>query len=390
MDFSFEEIPLWRNSLGLDSEFSKISEKSVVRLRQAFFAFRERAALLAGEIALTMPDFTVHNVTHLDALWRISDLICGLGYVLNPVECFVLGGAFLLHDLGMAIAAYPEGIAELQRSPAWSDALISILARQTGAEPTASEVAGASSDVRWEATVRVLRQRHAERAEHLVTVVWPGSANEHGRYLLADDELRNVFGPTIGKIAHSHWWSSTEVRDRLNYKLGVPPAFPQPWWVDPVKLACILRAADVCHIDAERAPSFLKDLRKPHGLSSVHWNFQGKIAQPVRIEDRLGYSAGPAFSIDEAAAWWLCKDTLDTIDGELRAVDSVLADTQRPRFAARRVAYLDDLEQLTRHIRTEGWIPVDTRIRVSNVPALVRRLGGDQLYGHTFKTHEMR
>ena len=40
---------------------------------------------------------------------------------LNPAEGFVLGAAFLIHDLGMGIVAYQEGIEELKKTALWQD-----------------------------------------------------------------------------------------------------------------------------------------------------------------------------------------------------------------------------------------------------------------------------
>lgn len=351
------------------------------RLRQAFAIFRQRAAWLADEIAAVLPDFTVHSINHLDGLWRISDLICASALEFNPCEAFVLGGAFLVHDLGMALAGYPNGVAELERTTAWTDSVAAVLGSELGRCPTPGELASASSAVRWRATARVLRLTHAERAETLITTMWPDRAKSGGHYLIDDSDLRSMLGPVIGRIAHSHWWSLNETRDKLSYTLGAPVGFPDTWTVDALKLGCILRAADICHIDADRAPAFLRALRKPSGVASDHWAFQGKMLQPTSKEDAILFSAGSPFVLEEAAAWWLCLDTIRSIDNELRSVDSLLADTTRPRLALRRVAYVDDLTQLVKHIPTSGWLPVDTKVHVSDIYSLVRKLGGDQLYG---------
>jgi hypothetical protein len=45
------------------------------RLWRALLQMRDRAKMLAGEIHRDLPDFTVHDITHLDALWEIADLI---------------------------------------------------------------------------------------------------------------------------------------------------------------------------------------------------------------------------------------------------------------------------------------------------------------------------
>lgn len=59
---------------------------------------RERVRQLIQEIGAVLPDVTVHDITHVDALWRVAGEIAGGDYPLNPAEAFVLGGGFLLHD----------------------------------------------------------------------------------------------------------------------------------------------------------------------------------------------------------------------------------------------------------------------------------------------------
>src|SRR5688572_25964341 len=98
------------------------NEVPKVRLRSALLGFRERAAILAGEIQRDLPEFTVHDVTHLDALWEMADLIAGSDYPLNPLEVFALGGAILLHDLGLGLAAWPDGLAGIKTGLGWQDA----------------------------------------------------------------------------------------------------------------------------------------------------------------------------------------------------------------------------------------------------------------------------
>lgn len=101
-DFPHEDLQLWKDSFGNDKSDAKIRE----RLKTALSSFRKKSAVLAGEIACEMPEYTVHGITHCDGLWKIADIIAGNEIKLNPVEAFVLGGAFLIHDLGMGMAAY--------------------------------------------------------------------------------------------------------------------------------------------------------------------------------------------------------------------------------------------------------------------------------------------
>lgn len=110
----FEQTSLWQNTLGKQLEPAPhVKERDFLRVQ--FENFRERAKLLASEIALVLPEFTVHDITHIDALWETAELVTRDDYELTPAEAFVLGGAFLIHDLGMGLASFPNGIEELKR-----------------------------------------------------------------------------------------------------------------------------------------------------------------------------------------------------------------------------------------------------------------------------------
>jgi len=118
---SYERTCAWKASLaGRTDDPDELPRE---RLRTAFRRMREKAETLAGEIARDLPDFTVHDITHLDALWELVDLIGGGDLALNPCETFVLGGALLTHDLGMTAAAYPGGRDELRAQERWRDAV---------------------------------------------------------------------------------------------------------------------------------------------------------------------------------------------------------------------------------------------------------------------------
>jgi hypothetical protein len=66
---------------------------------------------------------------------------------------------------------------------------------------------------------------------------------------------------------------------------------------------------------------------------------------------------------------------------ELDHVDALLENHRRPRFAARRVVGAESARAFSNFVRTEGWDPVDAHLKVSDVPSLVKLLGGAHLYG---------
>jgi signal transduction histidine kinase len=93
------------------------------------------------------------------------------------------------------------------------------------------------------------------------------------------------------------------------------------------------------------------------------------------------YTSWRPFEEHDADAWWLALDYLRGVDEELKKVDALLYDLDRPRFEGRAVAGVDSPKRFAEHFRVRGWSPVDARIAVSDVPHLVETLGGEQLYG---------
>lgn len=379
---NFEKTRLWQESLGQDhgGDQGKLLEELRVQLRN----FRESAGILAEEIARDLPYFTVHDLRHIDALWDIAGEIAGEQVTLTPAEAFVLGGAFLVHDLGMASAAYPGGPGSLEEMPAWKAALAAVLRRNLGKNPTETDLADASDEDRRRAMEALLRRRHAKQAEALVSepvVTEEKEGKKEHRHLIEDAECRYAYGRLIGRIAHSHWWPIDRVRKEFSKTVNAPVGMPREWTIDPLKLACLLRTADAAHLDKLRAPSLLRLLRDPPGISKDHWVFQGALDPPRLDGDHLKFTSTRAFPSEDAEAWWLCLDSLRIADRELREVDALLADLQRDRFAARGVAGVDSPERLAELIPTSDWLPREAKIEVSDVAGIIDSLGGAKLYG---------
>lgn len=375
---------LWDTTLASKSSDDP-ADATREKLRVCFVSFRERAGLLAAEIHRNLPEFTVHDITHLDALWEIADIVAGEEFSLTPPEAFVLGGAFLLHDLGMSLAAYPQGIEGLKQRDTWNDTIALQFMEKHNRQPTVEELAAPPPETVTAATAYLLRALHAEQAERLGMAVWSSSGTDSPQYLIQDTDVRQTFGRIVGLVAHSHWWPVQELEQRFPRTLGAPHWCPKEWTVDPLKLACLLRLADAGHIDARRAPYFLRAIRHISAASEDHWAFQQRIGKPHLSGDALSYTSGYAFPFEESASWWLCFDTLRMIDEELRAVDALLADKGMNRFAARRVAGIESPERLTSYIPTAGWTPVDASVQVSDVPRLLTCLGGKELYGRDLR-----
>ncbi len=82
-----------------------------------------------------------------------------------------------------------------------------------------------------------------------------------------------------------------------------------------------------------------------------------------------------------AEAWWTAFDALQNVDRELRNVDRVLRERQRSALVVRRVDGVHSPTDLATTVETVGWVPVDSTIRITNVPTIVAILGGSKLYG---------
>lgn len=374
--FPFEKTRLWQTAFSPPDNDGEGEARAM--LRDRLLSIRERASYLVSVILRDLPGLTVHDVSHLDALWEVASLIAGESYSLNPAEAFVFGCAVLLHDAAMSMAAYPEGLAAIQQTPQWRDIIASLAQAESGDSASTEQYANPPPHIIAQAVPEVLRQLHAIEAERLPLRHWPQSGSQP-TYLIQDDDLRGTYGSIIGKIAASHWWPASELR-RLPPRVNAGPGVPSQWFIRPIKLACLLRVADAAHIDHRRAPSFLRALLKPSGISALHWAFQGKLGKPSVDNNFIIFTGGP-FTIDEAAAWWLCYDMIGIVDEELRSVQGILDSHALPLFAVTAVKGRKSPEAAAEFITTEGWLPVDASLHVSDVPALVAILGGERLYG---------
>ncbi len=376
---AFQQTGLWHATLGEHEQDAHQEPRA--RLRAALVSFRAKAVLLASMIPEDLKEFTTHDISHSDGLWEMADLIAGDDIELTPTEAFVIGGAFLTHDLGLALAAYPAGLESLQKDDKWRDTIAALLRDLFGRPPSRAEIENPPDAVISLAKEIVLRELHSERARCLLDVTWRDQDHDQTYRLLEDDDLRRDYGPLIGELAASHGWSVSRLPAAFPTDLGAPTWCPPSWTIDPIKLAALLRVADAAHLTAARAPAFLRALRRPTDPSRRHWIFQEHLQRPIVDGDRLKYTSTRPFPLSEAPSWWLCLDTLRMVDEELRQTAALLGDLGKKRFNIRSVSHVESPERLSTLIRTEGWLPVDTHVEVSDVASLIERLGGRELYG---------
>lgn len=372
-----ERTTLWREAFTLSAGDDFAGERE--RLRNGLQRMRDNVAQLVTTIPGDCKDLTVHDVTHLDALWEMGALIAGPEWEMNPAEAFVFGASVLLHDAGMSIAAFPGGLNELKATSEWKDVAASVL-RQSALETSTELVASPPAELLPQIKFEVLRLLHAQQAERMATTSW--TLHKQAVTLIEDQELRQAFGSSIGRIAHSHHWSIEKVADKLVDNVGAGTVLPASWSISERKIACLLRCADAAHIDRRRAPTMLYAAIQPQGISDDHWNAQNKINKATTDGAALIYSAGSPYSASDASAWWLAYDLVRIVDKEIRASNALLEEIGFKPFAVKRVVGADSPRALAKHIRPEGWRPIDAEVRVSNPIHLAQTLGGSNLYGH--------
>lgn len=374
----FRQTWLWRQAFQTPRSDSTTEEQEFFRTQ--YLSIRERAAQLVSRISVDLPGMTVHDISHLDALWDTASSVAEGAVNVNPAEAFVLGVSILLHDAGMSLAAYPDGLLEVQSTVAWKDAIARLALASEESECEKFDIGNPPTEIIQRIVPDVLRRLHAERAEELAEQAWR-TADGSKVYLVEDSEVRQFYGPAIGQIAHSHWWSVQKVEEELSEDLGALANRTRNR-VDRVKLACLLRVADALHLDSRRAPRFLRAITNPSGVSALHWSFQERLARPHIELDAAVFTTGQPFGRADAEAWWLAYDTLNAVDRELRDVDLLLQGRGREVLKARRVKGAGSPEILARSVQTRGWRPVDARLQVSDVPRIVENLGGSKLYGN--------
>lgn len=367
----YEQTTLWQAAF---SQKSDGLDQQRLMLTTAYTDFRKRVALLLTQIQRELPDLTLHDITHVDALWRVASEIAGPEFRLNPAEAFVLGGAFLLHDAAHCRAAFPDGIAELRQTVEWCD----VAAQRALSADQLLEGSSEFQAVLFD-TLRVL---HPQQAHQLPFAKW-NDGSDHLLHLFPRDELREAYGHIIGELAESHWYNPHEL-EVFAPKTVTAPVYltPAKWTVNPLKIAVLLRVADAAHIDAQRAPRLLLAMNRPSGVSQEHWRFQARLHQPHCDTGRgeLIFSGSP-FPASEQAAWWLAYDAACLADKELSAADHLLRDHRLDQLAAREVAGVRSPESFARKVPAEGWHPVDASLRISDIQSVVERFGGAKLYG---------
>lgn len=358
---NYQQTTIWKRTLGVQGN------EDIDRLRVAYLSLRTNMQGLQAEISKDFPQLTVHSVEHSDSLWRVASLLAGDNYPINPLEAFILGCSFLIHDSILSYKAF-GGKSTLRNTIEWKDQY--------------QEIAGTEFDNEEGKGVvdfKVLRRLHAK--ECVEFLLKPFSVSDGFVFnLLSDDELRTHYGLLIGQIASSHHWESSRL---LDFQTQVNPlAFmPQEWIINPIKLACLLRCADAAAIDSGRAPDNLFRLLSLNGVSHDHWVAQNRLGIALCYSDSssLVVTSTHAFEENDFSAWNVAYDAVKVIESELDISQSLLPYQEQLRV--KHVAGAKSRLSLSKYIRTRNWQPSDVNVHISDVSKLISTLGGKELYG---------
>lgn len=365
-----ERSDLWQRAFRIGSG----NEEDVSRLVTSLRGVRKRVQQLSSRIADSLPGLTIHDISHLDALWEVAGTVAGPDYPLNPLEAYVFGASVLLHDVGLCFEAYSGGKNAVRDTLPWRDAYGRL-----------SQTAGPRPNLKREADLEALRALHASQAARLATQPW--KLDDRELYLIDDHDLRENYGELIGNIASSHHWDLEMVESRFKIPRPAGAFLKAGWVVDSLKVACLLRVADAGHMDGTRAPSFLLRVLQMNSVSRTHWQSQNKLGRlGVNSDDptQLVVASTTPFPRSESAAWWVAFDLISVFDRELRRSNALLgasSDGPRRAFTTKSVAGAGQVRELVQYVEPDGWEPTDSTVHVSDVANLVETMGGPQLYG---------
>lgn len=364
----YTETKLWKASFSIQGDSN---DKLREELKSVFEKTRKNAEFLLSKIRKDFENLTVHDISHVDGLWQVASVITGDGYEINPLEGFVLGCSFLMHD---AVLSYDAigGVDRLRDTSEWKDYFEDYKKNEHLTE----------QQQLFETDFKTIRLLHAREAETLYSKLFERE-DKSTFYIIEDETLRNHLGPLICKIAASHHWNIDQV-ETLGNQQSAPSEFPVEWRINPIKLACILRCADAGHIDAGRAPDYLLKLLTINGVSRQHWIAQNRLSQiDVDIDDKekVRICSNIDFSEEDFASWNVACDAVNVLNHELLASNELLKRSSTPQFQIKGVRGVESRQTLSKYIKTNGWMPCDANIHISNVEGLIHSLGGENLYG---------
>ncbi len=128
MTTSYRNSTLWKAAF-CGADLSSDQRAARNKLKVALDDLEEHVKVLLTKIPEDCRGLTVHDISHIHQLWDVASTICGPEYPINPLEGFVLGAAFLIHDAGLTAAAYHGRVEELKQTRLYKDMFATELKR---------------------------------------------------------------------------------------------------------------------------------------------------------------------------------------------------------------------------------------------------------------------
>lgn len=333
----YKDTSLWKKAFNHKKDgYNPLRDK----LAAAYERSHENATILLAKIRKDFPNLTVHDISHVDDLWQVASTITGKGYDINPLEGFVLGCAFLMHDAVLSYEAF-GGVDALRGTPQWKDYLKAV------------QQENVMTQQQKEADFRTIRFFHAKAIKDKKLHLQRFKKDDGATFYIIEDPsdpknqtLRYHLGELICEIAASHHLNTDKV-EALGNQRNALAGYPREWRINPIKLACILRCADAGHIDANRAPDHLLKLLTINGVSRNHWNAQNRLSQ-LDVDDddntKVLITSDMAFPEDEFAAWNVAYDAVHVLDHELKSSNELLKRMGIPQFQVQGVSGAESRE----------------------------------------------
>src|ERR1700693_6255779 len=98
MDVDPRETSLWKAAFA-NKHCQTVARKAA---RAHLLSQLQRLEVHVTDLLSKIPEeckaLTLHDITHVHQLWDVASRLCGPRYAINPLEGFVLGASFLIHD----------------------------------------------------------------------------------------------------------------------------------------------------------------------------------------------------------------------------------------------------------------------------------------------------
>lgn len=362
LTIQMEDTSLWKRTLGK-------SHQNVIPLKESYLQARERVVSQLEKIKHEFPKLSVPSITQIESLWNVADTIIGKNYNINPLEGYILGMAFLMHDTALSNFAISDKVI-LRNTPEWKDVYFEI---------TDKEDKQVFMDECDAAAIRILHKRNCKQLQLESDEI----KNSLSIVDDASDEYLKRYRDLICRIAASRFWDIDDVEKKLSGQDNPMPKMPIEWTINTLKLACILRCAIAGHFDDGYVPENLYQSLDTNGVNREYWEKNiclSQVCKDSKDKTKLCFSSEPFKRID-FAAWNVAYDAVRLFDEEIKKSNHLLIANDIKEFPCNGVSGTSSKEDFSKYVKTLGWQPYDFGVHTSNVKSLIENLGGSKLYG---------